>query len=218
MLIADRNGMLVRKPLPYDAEVAWIESTGTQWIDTGIHATQNTTAKIKCAWMTTTNDNTVFGADNGNTWTGFILMQNTGIRFIKGGPTNIFSQRWNQFVSGQTYDIECSQNGVVIDGTLYSFNGTPTAEFYVNKPISLFGWWRQTQPWGSNVQIAYVQFFENGMLVRDMIPVRFTNENDQPEGAMYDRLGVGGMNPDGSPRTDGLYRNRGTGAFVFPTA
>jgi hypothetical protein len=32
---------------------------------------------------------------------------------------------------------------------------------------------------------------------------------------MYDRLGVGGMNPDGSARTDGLYRNRGTGAFVI---
>ena len=35
------------------------------------------------------------------------------------------------------------------------------------------------------------------------------------EGAMYDRLGTGGMNPDGSPRTDGLYRNRGTGAFTI---
>jgi len=28
-------------------------------------------------------------------------------------------------------------------------------------------------------------------------------------------LGTGGMNPDGSPRTDGLYRNRGTGSFVI---
>jgi hypothetical protein len=32
---------------------------------------------------------------------------------------------------------------------------------------------------------------------------------------MYDRRGIGGMNPDGSPRTDGLYRNAGTGAFVI---
>ena len=93
--------------IPYDAEVEYLESTGTQWIDTGIHATQNTTAKIKCAWMNTTNDHAVFGADNGITWTGFILQQNTGIRFVKGGPTNTFAQRWNLFIAGQTYDIEC---------------------------------------------------------------------------------------------------------------
>ena len=198
-----KGGGAPTPPLPYDAEVDYLESTGTQWIDTGIHATQNTTAKIKCAWMTTTNDNTVFGADNGNTWTGFILMQNTGIRFIKGGPTNTYAQRWTTFSAGQTYDIECSQNGVVIDGKLYSFNGTPRAEFYVNKPISLFGWWRNAQPWGGNVRIAYVQFFENGSIVRDFMPVRFTNELGQSEGAMYDR--VSGQ----------LFRNAGTGAFVI---
>lgn len=49
----------------------------------------------------------------------------------------------------------------------------------------------------------------------DFIAVRFTNENGVSEGAMYDRRGIGGMNPDGSPRYDGLYRNRGTGAFVI---
>lgn len=36
------------------------------------------------------------------------------------------------------------------------------------------------------------------------------------DGAMYDRANpTVGMNPDGSPRADGLYRNRGTGAFVI---
>jgi hypothetical protein len=33
---------------------------------------------------------------------------------------------------------------------------------------------------------------------------------------MYDRANpTVGMNPDGSPRTDGLYRNQGTGAFII---
>ena len=36
------------------------------------------------------------------------------------------------------------------------------------------------------------------------------------EGAMFDRANpTVGMNPDGSARDDGLYRNRGTGAFVI---
>ena len=86
---------------------------------------------------------------------------------------------------------------------MYSFNGTPTSEFYVNKPIALFGWWRQEQPWGSSVKIAYMQFFENGSLVRDFIPVRFTNELGQSEGAMYDKV------------SRQLFRNAGTGQFVI---
>lgn len=30
---------MVGKPLPYDAELEYLESTGTQWIDTGIDTT-----------------------------------------------------------------------------------------------------------------------------------------------------------------------------------
>jgi hypothetical protein len=57
---------------------------------------------------------------------------------------------------------------------------------------------------------------ENGNVVLDLIPVRFTNENNQSEGAMFDRANpTVGVNPNGSPRTDGLYRNRGTGNFGY---
>ena len=63
----------------------------------------------------------------------------------------------------------------------------------------------------SNVKITV-----QGVLVRDFQPVRFTNENGVSEGAMYDRANPTiGMNPDGSARDDGLYRNRGTGAFLY---
>lgn len=56
----------------------------------------------------------------------------------------------------------------------------------------------------------------DGVLVCDLQPVRFTNENGVTEGAMFDRANpTVGMNPDGSARDDGLYRNRGTGAFVI---
>ena len=36
MLVAARTGAWSGKRLPYDAEVEYLESTGTQWIDTGI--------------------------------------------------------------------------------------------------------------------------------------------------------------------------------------
>ena len=47
--------------------------------------------------------------------------------------------------------------------------------------------------------------YDNNTLVRDFIPVRFTNESGQSEGAMYDR--VSGQ----------LLRNSGTGVFGFGT-
>ena len=46
---------------------------------------------------------------------------------------------------------------------------------------------------------------EGGVLVRDFIPVRFTNEQGVSEGAMYDR--VSGQ----------LFRNSGTGVFIVGT-
>ena len=46
---------------------------------------------------------------------------------------------------------------------------------------------------------------DNVVLVRDFIPVRFTNELGQSEGAMYDRVS-GELEP---------FRNKGTGAFLW---
>lgn len=43
----------------------------------------------------------------------------------------------------------------------------------------------------------------DGTPLRDFIPVRFTNENNQSEGAMYDKV------------TKQLFRNKGTGNFTI---
>jgi hypothetical protein len=66
------------------------------------------------------------------------------------------------------------------------------------------------------MRCKWFKAWKGGVLVCDMIPVRFTSEQGVSEGAMYDRANpTVGMNPDGSPRTDGLYRNRGTDAFLY---
>ena len=46
-------------------------------------------------------------------------------------------------------------------------------------------------------------FYDNGISIRDFIPVRFTNSLGQTEGAMYDR--VSGQ----------LFGNSGTGEFII---
>jgi hypothetical protein len=52
--------------------------------------------------------------------------------------------------------------------------------------------------------------YNGDVLVRDFIPVRVGTT-----GAIYDKRGVGGMNPDGTARNDGMYFNRGTGNFGY---
>jgi len=51
-------------------------------------------------------------------------------------------------------------------------------------------------------RIGFFQIFHNGILLRDFLPVKFSNEQGVSEGAMYDC--VSGQ----------LFRNAGTGAFV----
>ena len=50
MMLGARTAAWSDKQLPYDAEVEYLESTGTQWIDTGIIATEDT--RVKATLMT----------------------------------------------------------------------------------------------------------------------------------------------------------------------
>lgn len=54
----------------------------------------------------------------------------------------------------------------------------------------------------ARMRLYSLKIYSNGVLVRDFIPVRFTNEQGQSEGAMYDRV------------TRRLFRNSGTGEFI----
>lgn len=51
--------------------------------------------------------------------------------------------------------------------------------------------------------IYYFKIQKSGKLIINLIPVRFTNELGQTEGAMFDKV------------TGKLFRNQGTGSFVI---
>ena len=108
------------------------------------------------------------------------------------------------------HDISVRSSTVTVDGAVFTFSiGTTAYGSYI------FGC-DYNGVFGVKCQISYYRAYDgNGNVVLDLIPVRFTNENNQSEGAMFDRANpTVGLNPDGSPRTDGLYRNRGIGSFV----
>ena len=193
-------------PLPYDAEVEYLESTGTQWISTGlqfqkdIRIVLSVTYLDKNSWGRNAGSYEVFWGYSGNFWFG-------------GGQQVITRQ--NNIMYNLDLDFTAGSMVGKIDGNVArTTTGTQPTETY----IGLFGRWsfNGAEPSTAKMRHGGITIYQGGNTLLDWQAVRFTNEQGQSEGAMYDRANpTVGMNPDGSPRTDGLYRNQGTGAFLW---
>ena len=222
MMLAARGAFLAarRKPkLPYDAEVEYLESTGTQWIDTGVTVSGSSHIVVKMSgydlvgkWM--------FGARQA------YLQSAVGLFADSGGAVNSFRFAWGSYLTSEPFTYTTKNVGVVTinisagrltitrENIPYTYTEQATTQAFTTPcPLVLFVLNNNGNAIAqAAVKIHGVQIDD----VRNLVPVRFTNEQGQSEGAMYDRANpTVGMNPDGSPRTDGLYRNRGTGAFTI---
>jgi hypothetical protein len=211
-LIAARSAMVGGGgKLPYDAEVEYLASTGTQYIDTGFRLMLSDVVECKASIG---NRNRILGVIEGTK------------RFnITGGGNDTFAYYPGSGYLGRTatslnqpYVFTLGDGSFAIDGTV---TGTTTyADFTFTTSCVIFA-----RNIGTGVNdffqgsIFYFTIRRGGKIVTNLIPVRFTNELGRSEGAMYDRANpTVGMNRDGTPRTDGLYLNRGKGSFVLPTA
>lgn len=219
MLINRRNAMLGGKRLPYDAEVEYLESTGTQYIDTGIvlQSSDEIATKIN---ILNNYQSIIFGSRTS------VNSQNIGCGIsgalellvdVSDGDYGRYRAITSTNVPLGIYEISASMYERKISGAVSARNTTTSSEFAVPDNCYLFygsgNFWTTSRFIG---RFYYFRVLRNGALVRDFIPVRFMNEQGVSEGAFFDRANpTVGMNPDGSARTDGLYRNRGTGAFGY---
>jgi hypothetical protein len=213
MLLGARQFFAARKavPLPYDAEVEYLEITRYDsgvigpYIDTGVVV--RPTDKVSVDWQglsTWANDLKFFGSYFGYGWASFY----GGVwRPVIGNFASSSATRDTNRHSIVFENYTCNLDGVAISSGSGNFSNISFYLFTMNGQSLTSARLEQ--------RVYSLSIERSGEKVLDMIPVRFTNELDLSEGAMYDLLGVGGMNPDGSPRTDGLYRNRGTGAFLW---
>ena len=183
-------------PLPYDAEVEYLESNGTQYIDPVVSLV-GPEPRVRFKMRMTVNED----RDQISTTSGLYFRIN-----FNGGGTCYYrygdnaSRTWNTYTHADIFEFndfdigsKCLVNGEVL------YEANPVPEFISPAAIMLFR--------GRNfasVCLGYVKIYQgDGSLIRDFFPVRFTNENGVSEGAMYDR--VSGQ----------LFRNAGTGAFVI---
>ena len=174
-------------------ELAYIQSTGTQWIDTNFKPNQNTRVKMDCNVIGfNSSDMFLFGARiaSGNTAFG-----------VAADDDN--AQWWTFFGNGQgtpqgtcigKHTIDFNKNTLSLDGNVFSFDST---SFQSDYNLLLFA----TITNGSvdsqrgKMSVYSCQVYDDGMLVRDFIPCQNLSGviglYDLSTGEFYGNAGTG---------------------------
>ena len=188
--------------LPYDAEVEWIATDGLSWIDTGIPMSSGMEVIAEHMFVVSSSKRQLMGSNVSRQYYG---VNTSG--YIEFGALDVNASAvlanantiYTISYKAENGDNICSiySGGSLLfhkSGAYYSFSG--------NFIIFNIGGNSQFQFISGNRIYSFKMLF-GGILVRDMTPVRFTNELGQSEGAMYDRV------------SGRLFRNQGTGAFLY---
>ena len=204
MMLGSRTGAWSGKALPYDAEVEWIgKGELGNYIDTGVEVLPDTHYQIKSRLSTgIASENYAIGQTHLSLNTccaGSYFHYNElriGYRLNNAAGRSVDLSGINEYLADYQPNIQTiSVNGSVVARASQASVIAGGGNIAIGK--------RGTIEADTNTKYYYISIIVDGKLVRDLIPVRFTNENGESEGAMYDK--VSGQ----------LYRNAGTGAFII---
>lgn len=170
-------------------EVQYIQSTGTQYVDTGFKPNQNSRLLIKLS-TSETGSHTVFGADLGWTDDGFAL----GVGFTHyGKETGTISGLNN----GSPHEVDFNKNIISMDGNPVLTMGNST--FSVPHNLALFA---NNRAGGiqekTTMVLYYCQIYNGNIVIRDYIPCK----NAAGAVGLYDLIG------------QKFYGNAGSGSFT----
>lgn len=181
-------------------QVEYLESTGTQYIDTGINAKSNLKIDITLANMNTSKSTHFIG--------GRISFRNSGIGISKQYDASVKTLR--AAYSNDIYDIldstnqveSTSVNNYVLNNNFFYVNGTlvntfESTEFNSNLKVYIFtsndGGTAHEQM--ASIRVYHCEIYDNGNLAREYIPVIDQNGvaclYDKVEGKYYYNQGTG---------------------------
>ena len=206
-MIAARNAFLMGgAKLPYDAEIECLESTGAQYIDTGVEVQYITTPSRQVAKMAFTSGGATRQLCGAN---GFLYMGRNGNQYeVCNNNVAVVDSSFHEFdmTARIGSNLAYSFDGVSYTGQMLSYYQQHRFAVYV---FAIGGRDGAAASFFCNARIASYQLYLDSVLVRDFIPVR-VGSGSSAVGYLYDRA-----NPDGGPLGNGLYPNAGTGAFVI---
>lgn len=170
-------------------EVQYIQSTGTQYVDTGFKPNQDSRVLIKLS-TSETGSHTVFGADIDWVDNGFAL----GVGFTHyGKETGTISGLNN----GSSHEVDFNKNIISMDGSTVLTMGAST--FSVPHNLALFA---NNRAGGiqekTTMALYYCRIYDGNTIIRDYIPCK----NAGGAVGLYDLIG------------QKFYGNAGTGSFT----
>ena len=199
MMLGARTAAWSGKPLPYLRRVVYLESHGTEWIDTGIIPTKATSCKLDGQFrsVNVTQINGVFdNLDIPNMGLGFDIGVHNGKWFARRFGENTLKTTAD--TNRHVFEIISDESAFSIDGTKYNI---PFSSGSFSKSIYLFvrnddaG----VKKFYCNLALYGFSARENDTLIKDLIPV--LDLSGRP--AMYDE--VSGQ----------FFYNQGTGEFTW---
>ena len=158
-------------------QLEYIESTGTQYIDTGIKANLNTKAILDFQLSNYNNRGAILGSRVDQNTNAFIIGSNSG-EFVN--TTYPFAQFDNvtptSVKSLPNFDLnrhifELSSDGFYIDRTLYLTYSNPTS-FSTQENIVLFARYSSGRLVYGAFKAYSLKLYNNNTLVRDFVPAK----------------------------------------------
>ena len=214
--------MMKKKGMPSRyQEVEYIESTGTQYIDTGVYLTGNSRVKIKGQKLNTSRGNRLFGVDKVNEY----------FRFGSSGQDKYLPGYYNvrgaidiSFTS-DIFELDFNKNIITLNN-VEIFNTTYN-NFTCSLSALLFSVNSSTITDNFIGRIYYCKLYDNNRLVRNFIPVYDTETQkygmwESVQGKFYGNDGTGdfkgsivGYTVVGSPTiTDGVVSGFSTSDYI----
>lgn len=181
---------MVGKALPYDAEVEYLESTGTQGINTNVLLTTTETYKINAGIVILEGSGSskyIFSATHSAiqvyTYNNNLLTQNVNMSLFLNTFATIES-----ITVGKKSTLNCFNRS--ISSTYGNIQGGESIWILKNTEVPTVS--------GGIIRLYYCKIYVNNSLVRDFIPVR-----KDGVGYLYDKVSVQ------------LFGNAGTDSFII---
>lgn len=178
----------------------YIESDGTQYIDTGVKIKENSIVKMHFKSISNSGNYNLYGASNGSAYNNgeFSCFWNNGVYDVVMPSSNTASGVATQpsYYANTEYSIEQSFTYFKVNGTTYNVSGANT--YNGNRNLYIFATNRGNAVFNGAYKLYSMEIYEGKNKVRDFKP--YFRRVDCAVG-LYDEV------------TKTLFTNSGTGTF-----
>ena len=169
---------------PYDAEVEWLQSDGTAYIDTGFKHNQDTRFACKLEHVGTVQTYSYpFGSLGGASGSNKLLTacingSSKLATYYGSGTAHAFN-----ISGGGVHTFDMNKRSHKVDATTYSFSSRTFSSSYNTLIFGITGYDGTFTASKTTVRFYYFQIYDDGTLVRDFVPVK-----NNGVGYLYDKV------------------------------